>query len=29
MRPILNAVTDRDISLPNNHDQEQPAALAA
>jgi transposase-like protein len=29
MRLILYEVTDRDISLPNNNDQEEPAALAA
>lgn len=29
MRLILNAVTDPDNSLPNNNDQEMPAALAA
>lgn len=29
MRLILNAVTDRDLSLPNNNDQEDIAALAA
>jgi len=29
MRPILNDVTDPDISLPNNNDQEEQAALAA
>jgi len=27
--PILNDVTDPDISLPNNNDQEEQAALAA
>lgn len=29
MRLILDAVTDRDISLPHNNEQEEPAALAA
>jgi hypothetical protein len=29
MRLILNDVTDPDISLPNNNDQEVSAALAA
>jgi putative transposase len=29
MRLILNEITDPDISLPNNNEQEKPAALAA